>query len=198
MNYLVSEFCEWMDAVACWIPGRIGRLWRGIYWRMRLKQLGPKPSIGLGFRVLGPENISIGSQLYSTGQTFLSAEKGKLLIHDSVAFNNNVHVNASLGGDIEIGSHVMIGPNCVLRASDHVFDDPDVPIQLQGHTGGRIVLEEDVWLGANVVVVSGVRIGKGSVVAAGAVVTKDVKPGSVVGGVPARLIKMRDCAVLTR
>lgn len=198
MNYLVMEFWEWLDAMTACIPGRIGRLWRGVYWRMRLKRLGRKPSIGLGFRVLGPENISIGRQLYSTGQTFLAAEKGSILIHDSVAFNNNVHVNASLGGEIEIGSHTMIGPNCVLRASDHVFDDPDLPIQFQGHTGGSIVLEEDVWLGANVVVVSGVRIGKGSVVAAGAVVTKDVEPGSVVGGVPARLIKMRDAAELTR
>ena len=197
MNYLASEFLDWMDALATWIPGRIGRLWRAVHWRMRLKRLGPKPSIGMGFRALGAENISIGAQLYSTGHTFLSAEKGNLVIHDSVALNNNVHVNASLGGDIEIGNHVMIGPNSVLRASDHVFDDPEVPIQFQGHTGGRIVLEDDVWLGANVVVVSGVRIGKGSVVAAGAVVTKDVEAGSVVGGVPARLIKMRDAAITT-
>ncbi len=195
MNYVVSEFLDWMDAIASCIPGRIGRLWRAIYWRMRMRRLGPKPSIGPGFRVLGAENISVGRQLYSTGHAVLSAEKGKLLIHDGVALNNNVHINASLGGDIEIGSHVMVGPNSVLRASDHVFDDANVPIQFQGHTGGRIVLEEDVWLGANVVVVSGVRIGKGSVVAAGAVVTKDVEPGSVVGGVPARLIKMRSEAI---
>lgn len=192
LNYLHQEALEWSDAFVSAVPGRCGRLIRSVYWRGRMKHLGPNPSIGMGFRVLGPENISIGSNFFSTSDGFLSAEEGRIVAGKYLALNNNVHINASLDGEIIIGHHVMIGPNSVLRASDHVTDNMNVPMQMQGHTGGRIVLEDDVWLGANVVVVSGVCIGRGAVVAAGAVVTKNVEPGSIVGGVPARLIKMRE------
>jgi acetyltransferase-like isoleucine patch superfamily enzyme len=72
---------------------------------------------------------------------------------------------------------------------NHVFDDPDRPFIEQGITAQGIVIEDDVWLGAGVVVTDGVRIGRGAVVAAGAVVTNDVPPHTVVGGVPARIIR---------
>jgi galactoside O-acetyltransferase len=65
------------------------------------------------------------------------------------------------------------------------------PIRLQGHDAGTIVIEDNVWLAANVTVVGGVRIGRGSVIAAGAVVTSDIEPYSIAGGVPARLIRRR-------
>ena len=90
-----------------------------------------------------------------------------------------------------MGNDVLVAPNVVMRASDHVFDDVTKPIAEQGHTGREIIVEDDVWLSSNVTVVGGVRIGKGAVVAAGAVVTKDVAPYTVVGGVPARFIKNR-------
>jgi galactoside O-acetyltransferase len=108
-----------------------------------------------------------------------------------VALNTNVHINASVGGRIVIGDDVLMGPNVVLRASDHRFDLTDVPIRAQGHDAGEIHIADDVWLGANVTVVRGVRIGRGAVVAAGAVVTRDVPPFSVVGGVPARMLRSR-------
>jgi len=65
------------------------------------------------------------------------------------------------------------------------------PIRDQGHRPGEIIVEDDVWLGANVTVIGSVRVGQGAVVAAGAVVTKDVEPYSIVGGVPAKFIKKR-------
>jgi len=191
MRILLQELLEWLDAIAGAVPGRIGRLVRRIYWRARLRRLGPKASIGNGLKVCGAANISIGSFFGAGERCFLAAEAGSIRIGDHAGFNANVHINASLDGRIEIGNRVMIGPNSVLRASDHVIDDLEIPMQLQGHRGGEIILEDDVWLGSNVVIVSGVRIGKGAVVAAGAVVTRDVEPASVVGGVPARLIKMR-------
>lgn len=122
---------------------------------------------------------------------FFAAVGGEIDIGDRVAFNTNVHVNASLGKRIRIGNDVLIGPNVVLRSADHRFERIDVPIRNQGHVAGEILIEDDVWIGANVVIVSGVRVGRGAVLAAGAIVTSDVAPLTVVGGVPARLIKSR-------
>jgi acetyltransferase-like isoleucine patch superfamily enzyme len=120
------------------------------------------------------------------------AEKGsELSIGDNVMLNTGVVINADCGGKIHIGNNVLIGPNVVLRAADHRFDRSDLLIREQGHEAGEIVIEDDVWLAANVVVLAGVRIGRGAVVAAGSVVTRDVQPFSVVAGVPAVVLRMR-------
>jgi acetyltransferase-like isoleucine patch superfamily enzyme len=150
---------------------------------------------GPGLLVLGGDRIRIGSQFSCwRGCTLAACADGRLEIGDRVSLNSNVYLNACSAGTILIGNDVLIGPNAVLRASDHRFDDPTQPIRLQGHSGGAIVIEDDVWLGANVTVVGGVRIGRGAVVAAGAVVTRDVPPLAIVGGVPARVIRMRAAA----
>jgi len=76
-----------------------------------------------------------------------------------------------------------------LLAVNHVFDDPSRPMVDQGIVAAGITVEDDVWIGAGAVITDGVRIGRGAVVAAGAVVTSDVPPYTVVGGVPARVLK---------
>lgn len=147
-------------------------------------------------QIIGLRDISIGTS-FSLGEGCLIScmslknQSGRLIIGDSVKLNRNVMVNADCGGKINIGNNVLIGPNTVLRASNHVFEDRDKLIQQQGHKPGTIVLEDDVWLGANVVVLPDVKIGKGAVVAAGAVVSKDVQPYTIVGGVPAKEIAQR-------
>ena len=85
----------------------------------------------------------------------------------------------------------MIAMNVVLRVSDHLYSDVSMLIKEQGHLAGVIDIQEGCWIGANAVVVKNVTIGCHSVVAAGAVVCKDVPPYSVVAGVPARVIKSR-------
>src|SRR5262245_16153891 len=92
-------------------------------------------------------------------------------------------------GGVTIGDRVYTSPMTQIVAVNHVFDDPDRPFIEQGITAQGIVIEDDVWLGANAVVTDGVRIGRGAVVAAGAVVTSDVPPHTVVAGVPARVIR---------
>jgi acetyltransferase-like isoleucine patch superfamily enzyme len=94
-------------------------------------------------------------------------------------------------GGLRIGQGVRIASGTVIIPANHNFDDLNVPICQQGFSAKGICIEDDVWIGANVTVLDGVCIGTGSVVAAGAVVTKDVEPFSVVGGVPAKLIKKR-------
>jgi len=80
---------------------------------------------------------------------------------------------------------VLIGPNVVMRASNHNYERIDIPIRNQRHIPGRILIKEDVWIGANVVILPDVTIERGAIVAAGAVVTTDVNEYDIVGGVPA-------------
>lgn len=94
-------------------------------------------------------------------------------------------------GGLEIGDHCRIAHGCSFLSEDHVFDDPDTPIWQQPKRAGKVVLEEDVWLGCGVRVLRGVRIGRGCVVGAGAVVTRDLPPMSIAVGVPAKVVGTR-------
>ena len=95
-------------------------------------------------------------------------------------------------GGITIGDRVYTAPMVQLLAVNHNFDDPSRPMVEQGITAEGIVIEDDVWIGAGAIITDAVRIGKGAVVAAGAVVTSDVPPRTVVGGTPARVLKTLD------
>lgn len=120
---------------------------------------------------------------------YMYADQGDLIIGDNCSLNANVFIGAS-GGNIAIGNNVLIGPNVVLRASNHGFQK-NMLMRDQAHSYGAIVIEDDVWIGANVVVTADVTLSRGTVVAAGAVVTKSTEPDSIVGGVPARRIGER-------
>ena len=95
-------------------------------------------------------------------------------------------------GGIEIGNNVRIACYTTMYSADHEFASPDVPIKNQGYIAGKIIIEDDVWIGAGVRVNKGVRIGKGAVIGGGSVVTKDVPPYAIVAGVPAKVIKYRE------
>jgi len=92
---------------------------------------------------------------------------------------------------IEIGDAVMIGPLCYITAGTHIFDRTNTAMLDQGIRGHGVRIEDDVWIGAGVVILDKVTIHKGAIIGAGAVVTRDVPAGAIVGGVPARLIKQR-------
>ncbi len=112
-----------------------------------------------------------------------------LSIGEKVAINNNFWANA-LGG-IKIGNNVLIGPSVIIHSANHNFKKIDIPIRDQGHELREVIIEDDVWVAARVTILPGVRVGKGSIITAGSVVTKDVAPYSIVTGVPAKLIKKR-------
>lgn len=95
-------------------------------------------------------------------------------------------------GGITIGSNVIMGPMVTMHAENHSFDLINIPIRLQPAFRKGIEIEDNCWIGAKATIVDGVHVGAGSVVAAGAVVTKDVKPNSVVAGIPAKIIRMRE------
>ena len=97
----------------------------------------------------------------------------------------------SSNATIEIGANVMIAPAVTVRDTGHRFGATDAPMIEQGTDSAPVIIEDDVWIGHGAVVLQGVRVGRGSIIAAGAVVNADVPAFSVVGGVPARVISHR-------
>lgn len=108
----------------------------------------------------------------------------------TIGNNSSIGNNAYLSGKIIIGNNVMIAPNCTFIAISHRFSDKP-PFQHIGSANAPIIIEDNVWIGYGAIILEDVTIGKGSIVAAGAVVTRDVEPYTIVGGVPAKLIKNR-------
>jgi maltose O-acetyltransferase len=110
----------------------------------------------------------------------------------SVGSRSQLGSNAHLAGTITIGDDVLMGPDVVMMATSHAFDRTDIPINQQGEAPEReIRVGDDVWIGTRVVILPGVTVGSHAVIAAGSVVTKDVPDFGIVGGVPAKLIRMR-------
>lgn len=93
--------------------------------------------------------------------------------------------------NVTIGDHVIMGPDVKIYSRNHKADRLDIPIQDQGKHYLTTYIGNDVWIGANVIIVAGVKVGNHSIIAAGAVVTKDVPDYAVVGGVPAKIIRNR-------
>jgi galactoside O-acetyltransferase len=156
---------------------------------MKLRRCGTRFLPGFPLTVKAGENIRIGNNFRSMGHDYLYADEGSIEIGNNMSMNTNVQIGAS-SGKIVIGNNVLIGPNVVLRAADHGLSK-GAAIASQAHSSGEIIIEDDVWIGANAVILRNVRLGQGCVVAAGAVVTKDVAALVVVGGVPARKISLR-------
>jgi acetyltransferase-like isoleucine patch superfamily enzyme len=107
----------------------------------------------------------------------------------TIGHHTRIGIHNTIIGPVSIGSHVNLAQGIVVTALNHQFLDASKRIDQQGITTRPVVIGDDVWIGANAVVLPGVTVGSHSVVAAGAVVTKDVPPHTVVGGVPAKVIK---------
>ena len=103
--------------------------------------------------------------------------------------HTRIGIHSTVIGPVCIGSHVNLAQGITVTALNHNFADPEKRIDEQGVSTRPVVIGDDVWIGANAVVLPGVTIGSHCVVAAGAVVTKDVPDNTLVGGVPAKVIK---------
>lgn len=114
-------------------------------------------------------------------------QPGKITLGDEVYLGHNNY----LYGNIEIGDHFMSGPNVCLMGGNHGILDPLLPMRDQPNTTKGIFIGRDVWIGCNSVVIDGVTIGNGVVLAAGSVATKNLDAYGIYAGNPARLIKYR-------
>ena len=121
-------------------------------------------------------------------------------IEDFSAINNGVGpviigdrtkigLSNTIIGPVTIGNDIRLAQNITLSGLNHNYEDVSMPIHVQGVSTAPIIIEDETWIGANVVVVAGVTIGKHSIVAAGSIVTKDIPPYSVAVGNPARVLK---------
>lgn len=154
-----------------------------------IKKTGKSFFPGFFIEVKGGNNISIGSNFSTESHVKLFADEGVLKIGNHVRINNNVFIGAS-SGKIFIGNNVLIGPNTVIRSSNHNFKKNSL-INSQKHLSGEIIIEDDVWIGANVVILPNTKIKKGAVIGAGSIVTKSVDNYVVVAGNPAKQINLR-------
>ena len=124
---------------------------------------------------------------YSVIESFacINNAVGDVMIGD----HTRVGLHNTIIGPVIIGNHVNLAQGITVTALNHIFEDSDKRIDEQGVSTSAVIIEDDIWVGANAVILPGVTIGHHSVVAAGAVVTKDVPPHSLVAGVPAKIIK---------
>ena len=193
-------------------PTVVGSVLRGRVYRSIMGNVGSNCFIEENVRFYAPQRIHLGNRVFIGEHSFIDAAyQGSEIRIKNGAHISQAAVLRAVGGkivvgemanigtraiiygadDVEIGRYALLS-NCVeLMTGNHVFKDPTTPIRFQGRKTGKIVICEDVWLGAYVIVLPGVTIGKGSVVGAGAVVTKDIPNYSVAVGNPAKVIKRR-------
>lgn len=161
----------------------------------RLRSCGDGFEVRFPCTLANPKAISVGNGVRVREHLWVNCESAPedheaLSIGDHAYVGRFCHINARLSVVIE--PHVLIGDRVHIADHQHAFEDPDVPPMLQGVTDGEpVVLRSGCWLGSGVVVLPGVTVGRNAVVGANAVVTNDVPDGAIVGGVPARVIRLR-------
>ena len=191
---------------------------RGLFVRLRIKSAKGLLLVGKKVRIFYPNNLQVGyNTIIEDGAEIncLSQQGIKLgnrvtigkyaIIRPSNIYGGPIGEGITMGdnsnigpynyigcsGKITIGNNVMLAPRVSIYAENHVFDHPEILIRDQGVEKKEVIIEDDCWIAANSILLAGVTIGKGSVVAAGSVVTENVPPYSVVAGVPAKFIKSR-------
>lgn len=198
-----------------WIPGPAkGHILRRVLYKSIFAHIGDSVFIDRGVEFAGTSNIEIGDSVVITPNVTIKAtgennkvslgtrvsilkgfnltglENTTIVIGDRTFINFDVLLNGP--GHIKIGKDCLLAPRVALIAVNHIFSDTTRPINIQGHTAKGITIEDDCWLGFGVCVVDGVTIGKGSIIGAGAVVTKDIPPYSIAVGVPAKVVAKRE------
>ena len=178
---------NWRQRLALWCGRQLGIRHKGVRIdpsarvspEARIHPRGCQMSIGadtsIAANAIVQGNITIGDHC--------SVQTGSIL----VGFGSTEESE----GRIHIGNRVRIAPFVQMIAANHIFADTERSIMEQGIEAHSITIEDDVWVAGRVIITAGVTIGRGSVIAAGAVVTKNVAPWSIMGGVPARLIRKR-------
>tara|TARA_B100000212_G_scaffold329429_1_gene294663 strand:+ start:106 stop:696 length:591 start_codon:yes stop_codon:yes gene_type:complete len=190
---LAREIREWVEYFIARIPGSTGNILRNFYFKRRFSIEFKNNRFETGFRVEYPKNIKIRSNSFYGLDCKIYASKTSFIeIGSNISFNSNVMINARGIGKIIIGNNVLIGPNVVIRSNNHEYLDLKIPIIEQGMTSGEIIIKDNVWISSNCVILPNCTIGEGAIVAAGAVVTKDIEPYSIVGGIPAKIIRKRN------
>lgn len=193
-------------------------LFRGQLLRWRGARVGANFGVGRGTRFLFPLYFQAGHDVTIGDFSYLhclSSRGAKFGSHTSIDRNlwlncgggqgdvsgffeigdySYIGCNAVIGaggGGIQIGNNVLIGQSVNMHSERHNFDDTDTPIRRQGISYKGIVIEDNVWIGSKATILDGVTIGTGSIIGAGAVVTKSIPPFSIAMGIPAKVVESR-------
>lgn len=138
--------------------------------------------------------LKFHSPQLSVGKNFKNLSGCKVSRGRIIKIGNDFYMghNCFLSADVNISNDVMFASGVALIGADHDFSDPDVLLRLSGRANSKgIQIESNVWVGHNAIILDGVRIGQGSIIGAGSIVTKNVEPYSIVAGNPAKIIKYR-------
>lgn len=135
--------------------------------------------------------LLVSYYLKSCGKKLRVKNRAEISPNSSVGNFSELGTRCMIQSNVTIGNHVIMGPDVKIYSRNHKSDRIDIPIQEQGKHYLKTAIGNDVWIGANTIIVAGVAVGDHSILAAGSVVTKDVAPYSVVGGCPAKVLKSR-------
>ena len=181
---------------ARYIAARNRLIWKN--GAKKLRQLGNGSNVGSDFQLFGPEYISIGENFCAGKGLNLQAWDfyAGAHFHPSLTIGNNVvltdYIQISCADKVQIGNNVLVGQSSFISDNSHGDTTLETmmipPMQRELYIKGPVIIEDDVWIGRDVTILSGVHIGKGAVIAAGAVVNRDVPAYAVAGGVPAKEI----------
>ena len=150
------------------IPYNLGNKLRRMVLKKLIHDMDDSTSFSTDVKLLCPQKISLG---------------------ENVGIANNVILDCR--GSVKIGNDTIIGFETVILTSTHQHKNKKVPIKNQGMYRKSITIGNDVWIGARTIIMPGVTINNGAIIGANSVVTKDVPPNAIMGGVPAKLIKYR-------
>lgn len=195
-----------------WIPLFVGKQLRKLVYRIIFGRIGSQVIIDPGVEFKQVKGIELSDRVWLESYVRIKCGgySSKIRIGERVHFERGVDLRSHRHGDIEIGADTYIGPytclsgekiqigkycliasHCSIYANNHNFSDPTREIKQQENTYEGIVIEDGCWLGTGARVLDGVTIGRGSVIGAGAVVTKNIPPYSIAVGVPARVVSHR-------
>jgi maltose O-acetyltransferase len=162
-----EELWFWIEGLLGWMPGRVGRLVRSVCYQPFVASAGAL-DVECHTHIRMPWRLTCGRQ---------------------VSIGRGCQLTCTEG--VTLGDDVLLGPGVLLVSNNHEWTDPHRHIRDQGLRGAPITIGDDVWIGANVVVLPGVTIGEGAVIAAGSVVRDDVDAYAVVAGAPAKVVSHR-------
>jgi acetyltransferase-like isoleucine patch superfamily enzyme len=187
INKLLFESFIWLKYLFRSLPNStLGNKIRFIFWKFTNLNLGKNVKVERMTDFLNPVNI---------------------FISDNTIFGENVIIDASLSNGIYIGKNASIANGTYIRSANHKFDEIDLPIQNQGHYSAElcynkkkysIIIEDDVWVGARAIILSGAWIGRGCIISAGAVISSIIPPFSIVVGNPGRVVANREKKIQER
>lgn len=207
---------ELMTTCCSWLPGAVGLLVRSKLYPLLLGRVGRNVTFGVNVVIRHPHKIiigdnvviddgccldakgtdnrgiTIGNGVFVGRNTILSCKNGDIILDDNanIGFNSEVFS----GGRVRIGKNVLVAAYTYLVGGDHLYDRTDIPVLQQGRTARGIDVDDNVWLGAHVVVTDGSTVGRDAIIGAGAVVVGTIPEFAIAVGIPAAVVRDRRAA----